>query len=126
MLPAATHADKTLDYPLGVADYQSVAGHPFDLAAWRRVPQFIYLGAEDDNDAVLFDDGYSAGERATVFAALGERMQPDRWEACQAAYREAGADVTFRTYQGIGHGTNRAINSEIADFFQAALGPRRE
>ena len=48
-------------------------------------------------------------------------MQPDRWQTVQALYREAGANVTFRTYEGIGHGTNREINSEVTEFLRSHL-----
>jgi hypothetical protein len=30
-------------------------------------------------------------------------------------------EAYFRTYPGIGHGTNRRINGEVADFFRADL-----
>jgi predicted esterase len=48
-------------------------------------------------------------------------MQPDRWQKAQAIYRAAGANVQFRTYAGVGHGTNGAIHREMADFFEAAM-----
>ncbi len=85
------------------------------------MPQFIYMGADDQNDAVLFDDGYAPEERSIVFAVLGERMQPDRWERCQALYHGAGATVTFRTYAGIGHGTNDQIAAELIAFFRGVM-----
>jgi hypothetical protein len=121
MVPVASIDDTRLRYPLGIADYDSIAGHPFDRDAWLAVPQFIYMGAMDENDAVAYDDGYSEAERATVHAVLGERMQPDRWQRCQEVYREAGANAALRTYPGIGHGTNRRINEEIAEFFRAVI-----
>ena len=78
MLPTEAIDAVGLPYPLGVADLEELAGAPFDIDAWRKVPQFIYMGADDQNDAVLFDDGYAPEEeRSIVFAVLGERMQPD-------------------------------------------------
>jgi hypothetical protein len=46
-------------------------------------------------------------------------MQPDRWERCQGVYREAGANVTFGTYPGVGHVTNPLMVAVIVDFFRA-------
>lgn len=112
---------ETMPYPLGISDVPQLAGAPFREAAWRAVPQFIYMGAKDDNDAVLFDDGYSESERAIVFRELGEKMQPDRWTRVQQLYREAGANVTFRTYEHMGHGTDGTINDEIVEFFRKAI-----
>jgi len=124
MLPVESLMGVDLLYPLGLKDYESIAGHPFDIVSWRQVLQFIYMGAEDDNDAVQFDDGYSDSERETVFTVLGEQMQPDRWKKCQDVYRSSGATVTFRTYQGIGHGTDLRINIELVDFFRAIVDDR--
>lgn len=118
MLPVEQLDSVALPYPLGIADFRTVSGVAPQLEVWRRVAQFIYIGADDDNDAVLFSDGYTDDERATVFRVIGEKMQPDRWERCQAVYREAGANVTFRTYPGVGHVTNPLMVAAIVDFFR--------
>ncbi len=121
ILPLATLGGRELPYPLGVADLATVGGRAFDAAAWKAVPQFFYMGALDDNDAVQFDDGYTAAEKAIVDAVIGARMQPDRWENCQRIYRDAGAAVEFRTYDGVGHFTTQKVNEEIRDFFRRQL-----
>ena len=118
MIPAPTLDSVALPYPLGLSDFERITGSRFDEDAWRRVPQFIYMGAKDDNDAVQFDDGYSADEKALVFRTLGETMQPDRWQRVQEIYRQSGANATFRTYPHMGHGTDRQINDEITEFFR--------
>jgi hypothetical protein len=110
----------SLPFPLGTADFASILNRPFQLGIWRRVPQFIYMGACDTNDAVPNDDAYTEAQRKIIYEYLGERMQPDRWEKCQSLYREAGATVTFRTYPCVGHETNERIDADIADFFRRA------
>ena len=118
MLPIARLKGRELLYPLGIADFESRTGHPFNQTAWKKVPQLIYMGAEDENDAVQFDDGYSEYERNLVYTLLGETMQPDRWRKCQSVYRGIEADVQFQTYEGIGHGTDKQINDDIVAFFR--------
>jgi hypothetical protein len=120
MVPAKTLDSTALPFPLGLADFEQLVGHRFDEATWCRVPQFIYMGALDDNDALRFDDGYTDAERAIVFRVLGDKMQPDRWQRVQALYREAGANATFRTYEAVGHWTDDKINSELTEFFRSA------
>jgi hypothetical protein len=110
-----------LPFPIGVADLASRAGKPFDLEAWKRVPQLYYMGAKDDNDAVQYDDAYSPAEKAIVDHVLGASMQPARWERCQAIYREAGANVTFVTWEHAGHFTDERMNAAIADWFRERL-----
>ena len=102
MIPRASVGSTILPYPLGTADFKEVTGSPFREELWKRVPLFFYMGAEDANDAVEFDDGYSDEEKAAVHAALGKGMK-ERWERSQALYREAGANVTLRTYEKVGH-----------------------
>ena len=125
IVPRAELGGVALPWPLGLANLAEVTGAVFDEAAWKRVPQRYYMGALDDNDAVQYDDGYAPDEKAIVDRAIGAKMQPDRWERCQALYREAGANVTFRTYENVGHFTDDRINAEIVDFFRAVLAARK-
>lgn len=118
MLPIDAVDGVELPYPLGVKDVAAITGKPFELAAWRRVPQFIFMGAEDGNDWALGDDVYTSAQRQLVFDHVGRRMLPDRWERSQSYYRQSGADVTFKTYPGIGHGTNGKIHSDAASFIR--------
>ncbi len=119
--PRAELGGIALPYPLGISDLADRVGAAFDLETWKRVPQRYYMGAKDENDAVQYDDAYTAAEKAIVDFALGARMQPDRWVRCQALYREAGANATFRTYSHAGHFTDDPINREIIAFFRAVL-----
>ena len=121
MVPAAEVAGHRLRFPLGLADFEEIAGHPFDRVAYSHVPQFAYMGEKDTNDAVLHDDAYPADQRAVIFDAFGRTMMPDRWNAVQEVYRQQKLPIEFKTYPGIPHGTNRAINSEVADFFRRVI-----
>lgn len=121
MLPVAELDGTPLPYPLGLADYERVSGRPFDRDAWRAIPQLLYMGAEDDNDAVDFSDGYSDGERALVHTVLGARMLPDRWERCRQVYAASGGAATTRTYEGIGHGADRRIHDDLVAFFRGVI-----
>ena len=120
ILPVERIGVTDLPYPLGVMDLAALTGHAFQLEAWKRVPQFIFMGAEDTNDWAQSDDAYTDAERRVVFAQLGERMLPDRWQRCQDLYRQAGADATFKTYAGVGHWTNGQIHADISQFLRHA------
>lgn len=123
MVPTAAMDGRSLRFPLGLADYVEIAGHPFDRAIYVRIPQFAYMGEKDENDAVLHDDAYSADERALIFKIFGRAMMPNRWKAVEAVYRRQKLPVEFKTYTGIAHGTNGAMNREIAEFFRHAIQP---
>lgn len=121
IVPAPRSGDTVLPWPIGIADAAKLTGRRVDIAAWKRVPQFIYMGELDDNDALHFDDGYDDSERRIVYSAIGERMQPERWSRVQQIYRDAGANAILRTYTGIGHATDTRIASDLAEFFRQNL-----
>lgn len=118
ILPIKTLDGAKLKYPLGTSDFKVVFGKEFNFEVYKKIPQFIYMGGEDNNDAVLFEDAYSNGERQIIFKVLGKKMMPDRWVKCDSIYASNGINATFKTYPDIGHGTNGEMNSEIADFFK--------
>lgn len=120
MLPVPRLGGMELKFPLGTADIPAIAGRSFQRERWREVPQFIFMGAEDDNDALQFDDAYSVSERETVFSALGEPMA-ERWARAQLAYLETRPKVTFVTYGNVGHWTDKRINRDVVNFVQTEI-----
>jgi hypothetical protein len=125
MLPVTKLDSQSLDFPLGLGDFEKITGHPFDRAAFDAVPQFAYMGEKDENDAVVHHDAYSDEERALIFKLLGRTMMPDRWKAVEAVYQKQHSPVQFKTYEGIGHGTNGAINREVAEFYRGVIDKPR-
>lgn len=124
MLPLADHGEHSLSFPLGTNDFGEIVGREFDLEAWRALPQMIFMGALDDNDAVAYSDAYSDSERETVHKVLGQDMGV-RWRAAQALYLEEKANVTFVTYGQIGHATTHRIHRDILSFVNYAIKESR-
>jgi pimeloyl-ACP methyl ester carboxylesterase len=122
ILPVEKLGNAQLPYPLGVQDMQTLTGSTFQAEAWRRVPQFIFMGADDANDWIQAPDAYTDAQRRTILLEIGIRMLPDRWERCQTLYRSAGAEATFKTYPNVGHWTNGTIHADIARFLAGAKG----
>lgn len=120
-LPVEELKSRRLNFPVGIADLEKITGRPFDRPAYLAIPQFAYMGAEDTNDAVVHEDAYSTEERALIFEVVGEKMMPDRWEAVQAVYQTEKVPIQFKTYPGIGHGTDGRINKEVAEFFRGVI-----
>jgi len=116
MLPIASLNDKELNYPLGINDFEHLTGIPFNQSEWNSVPQFLFMGENDTNDAVEFSDGYSEEERKTIYSAMGKEMLPKRWMQCQQVYNNLKTNVVFTTYKDVGHGTNLKIRNDIFAF----------
>jgi hypothetical protein len=121
VLPVTELKSRVLNYPVGIADLEKITDYSFDRTAYQAIPQFAYMGADDTNDAVLHDDAYSEEERSLIFEIVGRKMMPDRWQAVQAVYESQKVSVRFKTYDGIGHGTNHAINTDVAEFFRKTI-----
>ncbi len=66
ILPLPRLGAVDLAFPLGVGDLSAIAGQRFDASSWQRLPQFLFMGAADTNDAVQFDDSYSPRDRTII------------------------------------------------------------
>lgn len=120
ILPVTSLQGEPLAFHLGVRDVAAYTGEPFQASVWNRIPQYLFMGAEDANDAVLFDDSYAPEDRDLVFRLVGRDM-PRRWEACRQIYANAGAPAVFVTYPGLGHGTNGSVHTDVAAFIAARM-----
>src|SRR5690606_17555497 len=58
MVPHKTYQNKTLRYPVGIADFEEVTGKKFNHEEYKKVPVFYFLGDKDENDAVIFRDAF--------------------------------------------------------------------
>lgn len=118
-LPLAQLDSRPLPYPLGAYGVKELTGQKFDLKAWKKVPQFYYMGARDRRNS-LMTPAYSSDEKGFVYALLGEPM-PVRWGRAASALKESGAAVQTHMYRGRGA---VPVLQDAAAFFEANTGPR--
>jgi hypothetical protein len=118
IIPNKKIGNNELNFPIGIADVYSVTGKKTSLDKFRKLPQLWFMGEHDKNDAVLYDDGYSIKERALVYKVLGQEMMPTRWHNSIEIYEKCGIPAIMKTYENIGHGTDKRINDEITEFFR--------
>jgi hypothetical protein len=121
MLPEQSVDGQALNYPLGIHDTKKLTGKSFDSTAYNRIPQYIYLGRLDDNDAVQYDDAYNEAERKLINEHLGAHVQ-ERYLACQDIYRQHHIPAIFASYDGVGHWTTSAVNLDVIRFFMKEMG----
>lgn len=120
MLPQPTINGINLPYPIGTYDFENLFQHSFDTISFRAIPQFIYMGALDENDAVQFDDAYSKKERLLINTHLGATVQK-RYPVCQNVYVNNKINAHFTTYETVGHWTTSAMNLAVIRFFMSQL-----
>ena len=121
ILPVAERDGRELPYHVGVADVEELTGEPFNPDELDEVNQFLYMGAEDDNDTIPYDDAWTDDElRELALDIYGDDMIAERFPTCQETYREAGIDATFRVYEDTGH-TPRPAMDDIVEFHQRSI-----
>ena len=120
--PTERWDDVTLRYPVGISDVKEIADIAFDEKAYKRVSQYIYMGALDANDTVPYPDAYDAVDAELVKSLIGAEMMPDRWDISQSIYRALEIPVQFVTYKNTGHEIKDEMIDDIVAFFKANSG----
>lgn len=117
ILPLQKINKVAINYPIGIHDFKKITGKKFDIQTYRNIPQFIYMGKLDDNDAVQYDDAYNEEERNIINRHIASNVQ-ERFIKCQEIYQLHKIQPIFKTYEAIGHWTTRQINLEVISFFR--------
>lgn len=121
LLPLDAANGHTLNYHVGVANVESLTGEPVDLAALDEVNQFLYMGSEDDNDTIPYDDAWTDDElREIALEVYGDDMIAQRFSRSQEAYQKAGVSAQFRVYDGVGHTPRPAIDN-LVEFHRRSM-----
>lgn len=116
MLPEKKINSVKLNYPIGIQDFSRLFDKKFDANTFKTIPQFIYMGKLDDNDAVQFDDAYNEEEREIINVNLGSSVQ-ERYLKCQEIYTKNKVNAIFKTYEKVGHWTTSDMNLAVIKFF---------
>jgi hypothetical protein len=113
--------ERQMNYPVGVANIEDLTGGPFDREAFCSLNQFIYMGSEDDRDALLYPDAWTDPElRGIAVLTYGEDIHDERFPHCKEVYEEADVDAVFRVYDGVGHKPGPALD-DIVQFHERSL-----
>lgn len=91
----------------------------FNKKKFNKVKLFFFLGEDDDNDSVLFDDGYDENERKIVLENFGKNLQ-ERWKICEEFYKDY-ENCKFVLYPDVGHTINELIISDLINFYKTVL-----
>jgi dienelactone hydrolase len=113
--PVADYKEKTLRYPIGVNDFKTVSGKKLDLAKLRKVPLFIFIGDQDDNDSVIFGDSYEDADKDLIFELFG-KTPVERWEISKTLYSEAKLNAEFKLYPNVKHTVTIEMRDDIRAF----------
>ncbi len=68
-----------LPYHIGVNNLDEIIDQKFNVGEYKKVAQLIFMGENDNNDTLPFDDAFSEKERSIVKEVLGDEMK-ERWQ----------------------------------------------
>lgn len=120
MLPIEEADNHRLAFHIGIADIEELTGESVELDALDETNQLLYMGEDDGNDTIPYDDAWSDEMREIALDVYGEDMVADRFPTCQRAYEQAGVDAQFKVYEGTGHSPRSAVN-DIVEFHRRSL-----
>jgi PGF-CTERM protein len=108
-----------LPYPLGTADYEIITGREFDRDRWNEIAQYIFVGGEDQplpssDERGYYPVSYRFEDRA--LEVFGRNRVTERLPFTESVYTDAGANATFRIYDGVGHTVTDEIVSDLQEF----------
>jgi hypothetical protein len=121
LAPVSSWQGTTLRYPVGIADIETISGTVFDLSAFRNVPQYIYVGDLDRNDA-LDIRGFPQDEVDAICALLDCRPDPyisDRWPISEQMYSSENVSNQFVIYPGVAHSISGEMFNDLLKFFRS-------
>ena len=114
--PVASYKEKKLRYPIGVEDFHLVSGKKIDMKNLRKVPLFVFMGGEDDNDSVIFRDSYEKEDEELIFALFG-KTPVERWQISKTLYKDGKLNAEFRLYPNQKHSVTKEMIEDILAFF---------
>lgn len=120
MAPLEQWKNQTLRYPIGTADIREITGISFDAETFAEIPMLFFLGDQDDNDAVAYDDAYDSIDREIIMKLFGQ-TPVERWPVIGEIYRDKCHKCEFKMYEGVGHEVNSEMWKDIKAFFRKYL-----
>lgn len=121
LLPTDEFDEQELPYHVGTADVEDLTGEEVDRDALDSTNQFLYMGAEDENDTIPFGDAWTDDElRQLALDVYGDNMVYERFPTSQKIYEDVEVEAQFRVYSGVGH-TPRPATTDIIEFHRRSI-----
>lgn len=115
--PIENYEGKNLRYPIGVSDIKELTGNSANISVFKQVPLFMFIGSEDTNDSVPYEDSYEQEDSSLINIAFGTNPV-ERWPIAEKIYKTVGCNSTFKTYRGVGHAITPEMKEDIIEFFK--------
>ena len=118
--PVSTWEGIQYRYPIGISSLTTITGVPFDTDTFVKVPQYIYVGDQDTNDALDLR-GFPEEDEIAICDLLNCDPNPlifERWPVAEEIHSSVNSVAKFKIYPDIGHWISDQIYSDIMVFFK--------
>ena len=85
-----------------------------------NVQFFIFMGEKDENDSLVFGDGYEETDKVLVFELFGKTPR-ERWETSRQLYQAAQLQAEFKLYPDTAHKVTPEMIMDVLAFFTSRL-----
>jgi len=106
--PIAEYEGVELNYPIGIADLFQLVGYSFDLENFKNTPLYFYLGDQDTNDALPYNE--------TLNTYINSTTPVSRWPIAEEIYNSVGCNCKFVLYPGVGHEITNQMDGDVKSF----------
>jgi len=106
--PIAEYEGVKLNYPIGIADLFQLVGYSFDLENFKNTPLYFYLGDQDTNDALPYNE--------TLNTYINSTTPVSRWPIAEEIYNSVGCNCKFVLYPGVGHEITNQMDGDAKSF----------
>lgn len=117
IVPVESWEGEELRYCVGIADLYDLTGIVFDSETFKSIPMYFFVGDQDSNDPVAYNDGFDQEDRDLIYALFGDTVI-GRWPKIQEVYNTVGCDSDFVIYKGVGHQFTTQMINDVEVFFK--------
>jgi hypothetical protein len=103
MSPVSLWKASSLRYPVGIADIEAISGKKFDAATFKTIPLQIYIGDNDGEDTLNYQDSYDTEDADLIKEVFGGPPAFMRWPGVEAAYNSVQSSSQFVIFPGMTH-----------------------
>lgn len=116
-LPEDSYDGYSMNWPIGVNDFEILVGEPFQRNAYKEVPQFIFWGEQDLFPYHLSEKcGWGNSDYCHWVDVFGDNSAEALRSQC-SFLEDTSYNIIFKEYQEVGHEWTSQMFSDTFDFF---------
>ena len=117
-VPWTNYNGVDMNWPVGVNDFRSLLGYDFNMSYYQQIPQFIYIGDQDNNNSTVAPGNHDlfTDEQMDFLDENFGNSDPIRVENQCAFMSEMECNVEFKLYPGVAHQITSDMLNDIFSF----------